>query len=84
MSMKLILESLRLADGGRVECSVATPDGTVMQGVIENAFFEDFMGMPNPDLTPVKRGRIVQDNIAYLEGEAERQWQMGSRELIIR
>ncbi len=82
--MKLLLNTVRLADGGKVECHVAAPDGTVVTGVIEQAFFEDFMGMPDPKLTLAHRGRIIQDNIDYFEREAARQWQMGKRDLIIR
>jgi hypothetical protein len=81
---KLLMETLRLADGGKVVCQVATPDGGVVQGVIEQSFFEDFMGMPEPKLSPQKQGRIISENIKYLEGEADRQWRLGSRELVIR
>lgn len=84
MSIKFLLETMRLADGGRVECSVATPDGTVVQGIIEQSFFDEFVGAPQQVLTPVKRGRIVQDNIDYLEGEAERLWREGRREIHIK
>lgn len=81
---KLLLDTVKLADGGRVECSVAAPDGSVVKGVIEQAFFEDFMGMPEPRLSLAQRGRIVQDNLDYFEREATRQWQLGNRDLIIR
>lgn len=81
---KLLTDTLRLADGGRVECDVMTPDGSVAHGVIEHSFFEDFMGVPNPKLTPEKQSRIVQENMAYLEAEADRQWRMGLREVVIR
>lgn len=78
------MDSLRLADGGKVECRVTAPDGTVLRGVIEEAFFEDFMGEPKPVLSEAKRARIIHDNVAYFEKEAERQWQSGLRELVIR
>lgn len=42
MTMKMLLDTLKMADDGHVECSVAAPDGTVLQGVIEQSFFEDF------------------------------------------
>lgn len=83
-TMKLLLDTLKLADGGQVECSVAAPDGTVVPGVIEQAFFEDFMGTPEPKLSAAHRGRIIQDNVAYFEEEATRQWQAGRRDLVIR
>lgn len=84
MSAKLLLDSLKLADGGKVECRVAAPDGTVLRGVIEESFFEEFVAAPGAPMTAVKKGRIVHDNLAYLEAEADKQWRMGSRELIIR
>jgi len=84
MSTKLLLETLRQADGGVVECSVTAPDGTILKGSIEDSFFEEFQVGPNAALTPLKKARILQDNIAWLEAEAERQWRMGSRELVIR
>ena len=80
---KLLLETLRMADGGKVVCEVKSPDG-VLRSVIEQSFFEDFMGVPNPELTPQRQSRIVEENIAYLEAEAERLWLMGNRELVIR
>ncbi|TKW60734.1 MAG: hypothetical protein DI628_07520 [Blastochloris viridis] len=83
-NVKLLLNTVKLAaDGGRVECSVAAPDGSVVQGVIEKAFFEDFMGVPDPKLSLAQRSRIVQDNIDYFEREAARQWSMGKRDLVI-
>lgn len=81
---KLLMETLRLADGGKVECDIVTPDGTRTRGVIEQSFFEEFMGAPGVKLTPVQQGRIVRDNVDYLEGEVDRQWRMGSREVVIR
>lgn len=81
---KLLMDTLRLADGGKVVCQVVAPDGGVLQGVIEKSFFEDFMGIENPQLSPQKQGRIVSENISYLEGEADRQWRLGSREVVIR
>lgn len=84
MTTKLLLETLRQADGGTVECAVTAPDGTILRGAIEESFFEEFQIGPNTLLSPVKKARILHDNIAYLEAEAERQWRLGNRELIIR
>jgi hypothetical protein len=82
--VKLMLETLRMADGGRVVCDVATPEGELVKAMIEHSFFEDFMGSPQPNLTVQKQDRIVRDNVGYLEAEVERQLQLGSRELVIR
>jgi hypothetical protein len=84
MSAKLLLDTLMLVDGGKVECRVQAPDGTVIRGVIEENFFEDFMGAPKPVISPQQRGRIIQENLAYLEKRAEEEWNAGSRELVIR
>ncbi len=75
--------SAKPAEGHVVECRFATPDGAVVRGVIEKAFFEDFMGMPDPKLSLAQRSRIIQDNIDYFEREAARQWSMGKRDLVI-
>ena len=83
MSAKILLETLRLVDGARVECSVAAPDGTLLKGVIRESFFEEFVTAPNMELSLQKRGRIIQDNLSYLQDRAEREWQAGSRELMI-
>lgn len=84
MPAKLLLETLRMADGGRVVCDVAVPDGAVVQSVIEKSFFEEFAAVSVPNLTTQKKARIVNDNVAYLEAEADRQWHAGMRELVIR
>jgi hypothetical protein len=81
---KLLTETLQLADGGKVECDVVTPDGTVTRSVIEQSFFDEFVGAPNQHLSPKQQTRIVNDNVEYLEAEVERQWRMGNRELVIR
>lgn len=81
-SAKLLLQTIRMADGGRVVCEVSTPDGGVVQGVIEPSFFEDFIGTPQPQLTPQKQSRIIEENAAYLEAEAERLWRIGDRVII--
>jgi hypothetical protein len=84
---KLLLETLRLADGGKVVCAVQTPDGTVRQGVIEQSFFEEFQGAPvarAASTSAPRQMRIVQDNVGYLEAEAERLWQQGQTQLVIR
>lgn len=80
---KLLLDSIRQADGGRVECTVSTPSG-VVRGVIEESFFEDFMGQPKPQLTPVQRQRIVRENAEWFQTEADRQLRMGNRQVVIR
>lgn len=83
--LKLLQETLRLADGGRVVCTAQAPDGSLVSGVIEQSFFEDFMGVPKPVLTPQRQARIVMDNVDYIEQEAGRLWQAGNRgEVVIR
>lgn len=85
---KLLLETLRLADGGRVVCNVQMPDGAVRQSVIESSFFEEFQApaMANRagQTSTNRQLRIVQDNIGYLEAEAEKLWQQGQMQLVIR
>jgi hypothetical protein len=84
---KLLLETLRLADGGKVVCAVQTPDGTVRQSVIEQSFFEEFQGAPvraAAQASASRQMRIVADNLGYLEAEAERLWQQGQTQLVIR
>jgi hypothetical protein len=85
---KLLLETLRLADGGRVVCAVQTPDGVVRQSVIAPSFFEEFQATVPAnraaEATHTRQLRIVNDNVSYLEGEAERLWQQGQSELLIR
>ena len=83
-SAKLLLDSLRLADDGKVQCRVTAPDGTVMEGVIEQSFFEEFMTSPTDTIDGQRKGRIIQQNIDYLEGQADRLWREGNRELVIR
>lgn len=81
---KLLLETLRLADGGRVVCEVSAPDGSRAVSVIEASFFEEFIGGPKAEMTPQRQSRIVRENMGYLESEAERLWRQGARELVIR
>jgi hypothetical protein len=82
---KILKETLALADGGRVVCQVEAPDGSRMQGIIEDSFFEDFMGEDKPVLSAQRKARIVMDNIEYFEGELARQWAKGQTgEVVIR
>jgi hypothetical protein len=96
MTMKLLLDTLQTADDGRVECSVAAPDGSILQGVIEQSFFDEFM-MAQPvaaarvtDVDGMKRAerarqqRIVRENTDFLEGEFDKQWRMGGRVFVLR
>lgn len=80
--LRLDISSLR-ADGARVEVSFTTPNGQQVKGAIEQSFFEDFMGQPNPQLTQAHKQRIVSDNEAWLATEAERQLELGYREITI-
>ena len=96
MTTRLMLETLRQADDGHVECHVATPDGKVLKGVIEQSFFEEFM-TAQPPVAPAMRDaqvakrvdearhqRIVRDNLTYLEKEFDKQWRMGGRVFVLR
>ncbi|RYE61019.1 MAG: hypothetical protein EOP20_00890 [Hyphomicrobiales bacterium] len=96
MMTKLLLETLKTADDGHVECSVATPDGSVVRGVIEPSFFEEFV-MAQPVAAQVqhdeqakkraevaRQQRIVRDNASFLEGEFDKQWRMGGRAFVLR
>lgn len=81
---RILLDTLRLADNGKVQCHVAAPDGTVVQGVIEASFFDEFMTSPLDKIDTKRKGRIIQDNVDYLEEQADRLWREGNRELVIR
>lgn len=80
---KLILETLRLADNGRVVCDMQAPSGERLNSIIEKSFFEEFTATP-ANLNPKRQLQIIQDNAEYLETEAERLWNAGQRELVIR
>lgn len=80
---RILQETLRQADGGRVEFTVATAEGPV-HGIIEQNFFEDFMGTPSPQLSHQRRMRIITENVGFLESEAARQLRLGNREVVIR
>lgn len=79
---KLLLNTLRVADGGKVVCDVSTPDGSKATSVIEQSFFAEFN--PTAANSPQRQLRIVQDNVDYLETEAQRQWAMGQTDIVIR
>lgn len=83
VSARILLETLRQADGGKVVCTVATPEGPV-QGTISPSFFEEFTGTETPQLTEQRRLRIINENMGYLETQAAYQLRMGHREVIIR
>jgi hypothetical protein len=84
---KLLLDTLKVADNGRVECSVTTPEG-VRKGVIEASFFEEFVSAGTQNgvtaLSPARQVRIVQENVAYLEQRTADMWARGERALVIR
>lgn len=80
---KLLLETLRLADGGKVVCDMQAPSGERLTSVIEQSFFAEFTATPTT-LNPKRQLQIIQDNTGYLESEAERLWNAGQRELVIR
>ena len=80
---RILPDSIHQADGGFVEYTVETAVGPV-RGVIENTFFEDFMGQPQPQLTAQRKAQIALENLAYFEAEAARQLREGKREIIIK
>ena len=77
------METLRQADGGKVVCTVATPEGPV-QGTIASSFFEEFTGTESVQMTEQRRLRIINENVGYLETQAAAQLRMGHREVVIR
>ena len=83
MLPKLLQDTLRQADGGRVTCSLLTDDGRIT-GIIEQTFFDDFIGQPGVELSAAKKMRIVAENMSFLESEAAKQLHLGQREVIIR
>ena len=85
MATKFLLETLRQADGGRVECVVETDLGSI-RGVIEPSFFEEFTGgIPaTQPLSAARKQRILADNEEWLESEAKRQLNFGTQTIVIR
>ena len=81
---KLLLETLRLADGGKVVCEVMTAEGDLVKSMIEPSFFEEFVAAPNMQMSAQRQNRIVRENVSYLEHEAERLLGLGYKELVIR
>lgn len=81
---KLLVDTLRAADGGRVECDFATPDGAVVHSVIEKSFFDEFIPAPNFTMSAQRQSRIVQDNAHYIENEVDRQYRQGNPVAVIR
>lgn len=85
MTTKFLLETLRQANGGRVECVVETDLGHV-RGVIEPSFFEEFTGTNpnNQTLSTTQKQRILADNQEWLENEVKRQMTFGTQTVFIR
>jgi hypothetical protein len=81
MDAKILKETLKVADGGRVECTVLAGDRLV-RGIIENTFFEDILGQSNAP-APQKLA-LSSANLNYLEQVATHQLDAGEQEVIIR
>ena len=84
MTTRFLIETLRQADGGRVECTVETDLGRV-RGIIEPSFFEEFTGSAaSTVLSTTQKQRILQDNQEWLQSEVKRQLTFGSQTIVIR
>ncbi len=80
---KLLLNSIREADGGSVEYMVQTQSGEKVRGTIENAFFQEFK-VTNQDMTGQRKERIAVENADYIEEMANRQIRIGLPEVTIK
>lgn len=80
---KLLLNSIREADGGAVEYVVQTQTGEKVRGVIEDAFFQEFK-VTNQSMTGQRKERIAVENADYIEEMANRQIRIGLGEVIIK
>jgi|GEM_PF-2109236 len=80
---KLLLNSIREADGGSVEYMVQTQSGEKVRGTIENAFFQEFKVI-NQDMTGQRKERIAVENADYIEEMANRQIRIGLPEVTIK
>lgn len=83
MVTKLVLDSIRQADSGSVTCTLETASGLV-SGTIEKTFFEEFFAGQQQALTPSRTQRVLTENQAWLEAEAERQLASGANQVVIR
>lgn len=76
VNARLLLNSIREADGGSVEYTVETTTGEKVSGVIEQTFFEEFK-VANQPMTGQRKERITVENADYIEEMARRQIRIG-------
>jgi hypothetical protein len=80
MDARILKETLKVANGGRVECTVLAGNRLV-RGIIENTFFEDVLGRSN--VPAPQKLALSNDNLRYLEQMANRQLDAGEQEVVI-
>lgn len=80
---KLLLDSIKDADGGMVEYTVQTEQGEQVRGKIEQTFFDDFK-VRGQKMTNERKQRIARDNADYIEEIAGRQIRIGMGEVVIK
>lgn len=81
MNAKIVKESLKSADNGRVEVMLKD-DTRIVQGYIEQTFFEDAFG--NTTVNPQQKMQFTTQNIDYLENAFQKLLEENANELIIR
>ena len=81
MKPKILKETLKTADDGRVEYTVLA-DNRLYHGIIEQSFFEDVLGQSNASTR--QKMEITTHNLMYLEEITQRQLEAGESEVIIR
>ena len=81
MTTKVLPNSFKIADGGKVECEIVSNE-KVYRGVIEQSFFEDFFG--NQPANTQQKLKATEDNMRYFAQMAEKQINEGEQTVVIR
>ena len=81
METKILKDSIKAADDGRVEYTMIA-DNRLYKGFIEESFFMDVLGQQNaPQRQKVE---LTSRNTMYLEKMSSKQLEQGLREIVIR
>ena len=81
MVTKVLRETLKAADDGRVEM-LLEQNGHTRRGYIEHSFFADAFGHPN--IGETQKVQFSEQNISYLEETFDRLLKQHAPELVIR
>ena len=81
MVAKIIKDSLKAADGGRVEVTLQSANQT-LYGTIEKTFFEDAFG--DAPVNPQQQVRFTTENLSYLEHAFQKLLEDNAAELVVR